>query len=158
MPTLYRWKFLGFSENKEESPYLLRESTEYFKTEEECVMDARGHYKDVKFSYMIVLSVVNEFQASHPEYISLSKRLFSFRDWPPCMPFTGSEMARNGFFYTGEYDKVVCHACGVCLKHWQPGSNVARAHKKQSLNCYFVARLEETFVNAAKKKIDKCDC
>jgi hypothetical protein len=116
MASQYHWKYWGFKQNEDDSPCLLKQSTDSFETELGCVMDARRKYKALKFPYMIVLSVVNEPLAKHVAFRNVDSRVCTFKDWPICMPFTGVEMAAVGFFYTGNSDRVICYSCGIALK------------------------------------------
>ena len=136
----YRWKFWGFQKDPKDNPCLLKESSDYFNTEAECVMDARGQYAQLKFPYMIVMSVVNEPPAKVPYYNTEERRIASFANWPPCMPFTGKEMSDIGFYYTGEYDKVVCFSCGIQVMKWKPFDAPLAEHRRHSPDCHFAKR------------------
>jgi len=152
---LYRWKFWGFPKDGSENPCLLKESTDYFTTEAACVMDARVYYAELKFPYMIVMSVVNEPAAKVPYYNTEERRINSFANWPPCMPFTSRQMSAAGFFYTGEYDKVTCFACGIKLKKWNRHDNPQEQHKKHSPNCYYLG-MRDTSLEKKRVRFE-CD-
>ena len=65
-------------------------------------------------------------------------RLESFKHWP-CQSIVGKEdLARNGFYYLGEGDRVQCVFCNVVLSSWEKGDNVITEHRRHSKNCPFV--------------------
>ena len=132
----YRWKFWGFSNEITENPCVLKESPHYFKTELACMIDAKVNYTDMNVPYTVVVSVVNEPRACFPDYNTMESRMKTFLRWPPCIPFSAVEMAEAGFFYTGQYDKVMCFACGKGFYKWDPKDNPWEQHKKHSPECY----------------------
>ena len=162
--TQYRWKFWGFTENDCEPPYLLRETESSFKTEMECVIDARKHYASLRFPFMIMLSVVTEPVPRHPFFETMSSRLASYQSWPPCMPFKPKEAAEAGFFYTGKADQVTCYSCGESVKQWEQSDKPRSVHKKRSPNCFHLSRNESALsigsvlADSKRKPVFACDC
>lgn len=64
-------------------------------------------------------------------------RLKSFKHWP--IPYVDvRELARDGFYYTGESDRVICNFCKTGLYRWDPNDIVAEEHKKQASQCPWV--------------------
>jgi len=59
---------------------------------------------------------------------SYHNRLDTFRDWPRQIRQKPEEMARSGFFYRGEGDKVRCYYCGCEIRDWYNKDSVDRAH------------------------------
>ena len=51
------------------------------------------------------------------------------------------QLARAGFFYTGEGDKVICPWCNVCLNEWEAFDLAIEEHKRHSLYCDFILML-----------------
>ncbi|NWV00014.1 BIR protein, partial [Upupa epops] len=65
-------------------------------------------------------------------------RMSTFSTFPPNVPVSERSLARAGFYYTGERDKVKCFSCGVTLDSWQPGDNALEKHKQLYPSCSFV--------------------
>ena len=134
----YRWKFWAFPDGLIENPWVLKESPYYFKTEAACVIDAKAHYPGLNILNTVVLSIVNEPRAAFPQYNTIESRKNSFGKWPPCMPFTPTQMSEAGFYYTGRYDQVICFSCGKGLYKWEPKDNPWVEHEKHSPNCHYL--------------------
>ncbi|AII15894.1 IAP [Penaeus monodon nudivirus] len=45
------------------------------------------------------------------------ERLKTFKNWP-ALYVSPKELAKNGFYYTGVEDVVMCFYCGIGLHHW----------------------------------------
>ena len=67
-----------------------------------------------------------------------SVRLSTFHDWPPRAHAQPAELAREGFFFTGLYDRVQCAFCHGFIRNWVPGDNITDEHKKHFPECPFV--------------------
>ncbi|KAM9274031.1 E3 ubiquitin-protein ligase XIAP isoform 1-T5 [Morus bassanus] len=65
-------------------------------------------------------------------------RLRTFVEFPPGCPVSASALARAGFVYTGEGDKVKCFSCDTTVEGWAPGDAAVERHKKLSPNCKFI--------------------
>ena len=65
-------------------------------------------------------------------------RLESFKHWPCQSIVQKEDLARNGFYYLGEGDRVQCVFCNVVLSSWEKGDNVITEHRRHSKNCLFV--------------------
>ncbi|XP_054665463.1 baculoviral IAP repeat-containing protein 1 isoform X2 [Grus americana] len=57
-------------------------------------------------------------------------RLDSFKTWPAEAHVEATALAKAGFFYTGEGDKVQCFNCAGCLKEWEKGEDPMKEHAK----------------------------
>ncbi|XP_014816035.1 PREDICTED: baculoviral IAP repeat-containing protein 1 isoform X2 [Calidris pugnax] len=57
-------------------------------------------------------------------------RLDSFKTWPAEACVEATALAKAGFFYTGEGDKVQCFNCGGCLHKWKEGEDPVEGHAK----------------------------
>ncbi|PKU47518.1 baculoviral iap repeat-containing protein 1 [Limosa lapponica baueri] len=57
-------------------------------------------------------------------------RLDSFKTWPAEARVEATALAKAGFFYTGEGDKVQCFNCGRCLHEWEEGEDPMESHAK----------------------------
>ncbi|KAM6056718.1 E3 ubiquitin-protein ligase XIAP isoform 1-T1 [Theristicus caerulescens] len=71
-------------------------------------------------------------------------RLGTFVEFPLGCPVSASALARAGFVYTGEGDKVKCFSCHTVIEGWAPGDSAVERHKKLSPNCKFIT--ESTFL------------
>lgn len=65
-------------------------------------------------------------------------RLESFKNWPCQSKVRKEDLARNGFYYLGDGDRVQCVFCNVILSCWEKGDNVIAEHRRHSKNCPFV--------------------
>ncbi|KAM6363203.1 baculoviral IAP repeat-containing protein 1 [Pluvialis apricaria] len=57
-------------------------------------------------------------------------RLDSFKTWPAEAPVEATALAKAGFFYTGEGDKVQCFNCARCLQECEEGDDPMEQHAK----------------------------
>ena len=48
------------------------------------------------------------------------------------------ELARTGFYYTGNSDRVICFRCDVNLKDWERVDNAMNEHDKWNSNCEYL--------------------
>lgn len=65
-------------------------------------------------------------------------RLQTYTTFPSYCPVSALTLARAGFFYTGEGDKVRCFSCHATVEGWQRGDSAAGRHKTVSPNCAFI--------------------
>ncbi|XP_009682309.1 E3 ubiquitin-protein ligase XIAP isoform X3 [Struthio camelus] len=71
-------------------------------------------------------------------------RLATFVKFPFDCPVSASALARAGFVYTGEGDKVKCFSCHATIEGWEYGDSAFEKHKNLSPNCKFIT--ESTFL------------
>ncbi|XP_071022976.1 inhibitor of apoptosis protein-like isoform X6 [Oncorhynchus clarkii lewisi] len=64
-------------------------------------------------------------------------RLDSFHSWILSI-ITPSELAKAGFYYLGQGDRVACFTCGGQLSNWEPGDRAVSEHQRHYPNCHFV--------------------
>ncbi|MEQ2165597.1 hypothetical protein GOODEAATRI_018609 [Goodea atripinnis] len=76
-------------------------------------------------------------------------RLESFHSWTLSI-ITPTELARAGFYYLGQGDRVACFSCGgqvgiyeelrtsLMLNNWEPGDRAVSEHQRHYPNCRFV--------------------
>ncbi|XP_061214079.1 E3 ubiquitin-protein ligase XIAP [Neopsephotus bourkii] len=81
---------------------------------------------------------------SDQEWAQEHDRLGSFVAFPLGCPVSATALARAGFVYTGEGDKVKCFSCHTTVEGWEPGDSAVQRHKKLSPNCKFIT--ESTFL------------
>lgn len=82
-----------------------------------------------------------ELSHNYPAYQQFSTyllRLKTFKDWPIALNQKPDEMARAGFFYTGEGDKTKCFFCDGGLKDWEINDDPWEQHAQSFPNCKFV--------------------
>ncbi|NWT04148.1 XIAP ligase, partial [Mionectes macconnelli] len=65
-------------------------------------------------------------------------RLGTFVEFPLDCPVSASALARAGFVYTGEGDKVKCFSCHGTIGGWASGDSALERHKQLSPNCKFI--------------------
>ena len=64
------------------------------------------------------------------------ERLHTFLGkWSKSHVVKPEDLAENGFYYTGDRDKVACVYCRVKLLNWRAGDNPCTEHFKYSPNC-----------------------
>ncbi|XP_068186704.1 baculoviral IAP repeat-containing protein 2 isoform X3 [Antennarius striatus] len=64
-------------------------------------------------------------------------RLDSFHSWTLSI-ITPTELAKAGFYYLGQGDRVACFSCGGQLSNWEPGDRAVSEHQRHYPNCRFV--------------------
>ncbi|XP_015282475.1 PREDICTED: E3 ubiquitin-protein ligase XIAP [Gekko japonicus] len=69
-------------------------------------------------------------------------RLQTFTTFPSHCPVSALTLARAGFFYTGEGDKVRCFSCHATVEGWQQGDSASGRHKTVSPNCAFISGMD----------------
>nr|CAD7399305.1 unnamed protein product [Timema cristinae] len=90
-------------------------------------------------------------QSTH--YRSEDKRLESFRTWPYGHLWPPQDMAKAGFYYLQEGDKVQCAFCNGTVGKWEPGDDPLMEHKRHFPNCPFI--LMHFLVNMSVRR-DTC--
>ncbi|KAF3840815.1 hypothetical protein F7725_006677 [Dissostichus mawsoni] len=65
------------------------------------------------------------------------RRLDSFHPWTLSI-ITPSELAKAGFYFLGQGDRVACFSCGGQLSNWEPGDRAVSEHQRHYPNCRFV--------------------
>ena len=69
-----------------------------------------------------------------------SARLRTYHDWPYNTPHPKC-LAKAGFFYFGDTDKVQCAYCLCVFTRWSPFDQPAMVHKAWQPNCPFVTKM-----------------
>ncbi|KAL0994988.1 hypothetical protein UPYG_G00130310 [Umbra pygmaea] len=64
-------------------------------------------------------------------------RLDSFHSWSVSI-ILPAELAKAGFYYLGQGDRVACFTCGGQLSNWEPGDRAVSEHQRHYPNCRFV--------------------
>ncbi|XP_065218477.1 E3 ubiquitin-protein ligase XIAP-like [Planococcus citri] len=78
------------------------------------------------------------------EYKMEESRLSSFDDfWPQSATKTPQQLARAGFFNTGDIDdEVQCFECGITIMNWKADDDVWFKHTRQNPKCEFVFKVK----------------
>uniref|UniRef100_T1JFM1 RING-type domain-containing protein n=1 Tax=Strigamia maritima TaxID=126957 RepID=T1JFM1_STRMM len=74
---------------------------------------------------------------SFGNFLSEAERLKTFRGWPSKV-VKPEDLARNGFFYLKDEDKVQCFFCRGVVGQWEDGDNPAIEHRKHFRSCPFI--------------------
>lgn len=64
-------------------------------------------------------------------------RLDTFQNWT-LATITPAELAKAGFYYLSQGDRVGCFSCGGHLSNWEPGDRAVSEHQRHYPNCRFV--------------------
>lgn len=68
----------------------------------------------------------------------LKNRLETFADWPIPYIIQPEDLAREGFFFLKDGDKVECYVCHGVLNKWRMGDEAYSEHKKHFPHCILV--------------------
>uniref|UniRef100_A0AAY4A6I6 CARD domain-containing protein n=1 Tax=Denticeps clupeoides TaxID=299321 RepID=A0AAY4A6I6_9TELE len=86
-------------------------------------------------------------------------RLDSFQNWT-LSTITPAELAKAGFYYLGQGDRVACFTCGGQLSNWEPGDRALSEHQRHYPNCRFV-RAENVpagpLTNVSNSAMQQCE-
>ncbi|XP_039289267.1 death-associated inhibitor of apoptosis 2 [Nilaparvata lugens] len=89
-------------------------------------------------------------QLSRPPIIdyqqSEAARLESFTNWPKAYIVTPESLARAGFFYIHQSDKVQCAFCDGIVSHWEAGDIPEEEHERHFPHCRFIQMLRSNGV------------
>ena len=82
----------------------------------------------------------SEVHSSQPvqQMRSEEARLMTYKRWPSHAAVSPQDLARAGFFYTGNADRVQCAFCHHVFRNWEPGDNPTFEHKRHFPRCPFV--------------------
>lgn len=74
-----------------------------------------------------------------PDYNFEDIRLTTYDDWQ--VPFISKNtLAKIGFYFLQDEDKVKCHFCKIIVKKWENGDNPIEEHLKWSPSCRLLRR------------------
>ncbi|NXW87293.1 BIR7B protein, partial [Alopecoenas beccarii] len=76
----------------------------------------------------------------NPEMVTEEMRLTTFRNWPQYIDVHPEQLARAGFFYTGQGDVVRCFYCDGAVRNWSFRDDPWREHAKWYPQCEFLLR------------------
>lgn len=70
---------------------------------------------------------------------SIGDRLNSFQHFPRSEEISAERLARAGFYFTGEADKVRCFSCHATVEDWNRGDTPLNRHQQASPDCKFLS-------------------
>ncbi|KFP55310.1 Baculoviral IAP repeat-containing protein 7-B [Cariama cristata] len=79
-------------------------------------------------------------EPEYPEMVTEEMRLSTFQNWPQYTDMRPEQLARAGFFYTGQGDVVRCFYCDGGVRNWSFGDDPWREHAKWYPGCEFLLR------------------
>ena len=75
-------------------------------------------------------------------YFKYDDRIFTFKNlWPKTHSMKAEDLAKAGFVYTGEGEKVSCPWCNIILTDWDPFDEAFAEHRRHSPHCDFILML-----------------
>ncbi|NWI56559.1 BIR7B protein, partial [Calyptomena viridis] len=77
-------------------------------------------------------------EPEYPEMVTEEMRLSTFQNWPQNSDLHPEQLARAGFFYTGQGDVVRCFYCDGGVRSWSFGDDPWREHAKWYPECEFL--------------------
>ncbi|KAJ8390096.1 hypothetical protein AAFF_G00111100 [Aldrovandia affinis] len=72
------------------------------------------------------------------DWSTMDARLHSFRLFPGPQKVSAERLARAGFYFTGEADRVRCFSCRQTVENWRPGDVPAERHQEASPACKYL--------------------
>ncbi|NXO56196.1 BIR7B protein, partial [Aramus guarauna] len=90
-------------------------------------------------------------EPEYPEMVTEEMRLTTFQNWPQHTDVHPEQLARAGFFYTGQGDVVRCFYCDGGVRNWSFGHDPWREHAKWYPGCEFLLQSRGTeFVSSVQ--------
>jgi hypothetical protein len=117
----------------------LMQSTTYYKSRDLCAEEGLRHippFTTPRSDYLIVEAYPVHLVGKG--YRLESERLKSFTHWPKYMLPTSKDMAKAGFYYLGQGDRVRCFTCGLVLRNWKPTDDAWNEHMTHATDCLFL--------------------
>lgn len=78
------------------------------------------------------------------DWSSISARIDSFRHFPRVKEVSAERLARAGFYYTGESDRVRCYSCHQTVENWSSADTPVNRHRQASPACKFLSCVHRT--------------
>ncbi|XP_045887027.1 E3 ubiquitin-protein ligase XIAP isoform X2 [Micropterus dolomieu] len=86
-----------------------------------------------------------DLETDYPEDFSLmNSRLESFRGSSLAQQMSAERLARAGFYFTGQADRVRCFSCQKTVENWCMGDAPVERHKEVSPSCRFLSCTHRT--------------
>ena len=101
-----------------------------------------------------MLNPVNFVLQENCHYMSEHARLASYRhaNWPSTVPLTPQELAKAGWFYVGQQDRVQCPWCSGSFFRWMPGHSAFGEHRRHFPECTFVVG----YMQRSQEPVERC--
>lgn len=88
-----------------------------------------------------------------PMFASMTKRMKTFKMWPPGIKQRPTELAEAGLYYTDVSDHVKCYHCGNGFTGWWPDDDPWEEHIRHFPNCFHVKLMKDkSYIDEVKKK------
>ncbi|XP_052131283.1 E3 ubiquitin-protein ligase XIAP-like [Frankliniella occidentalis] len=114
----------------------------------------------VPASSLDTLGVVEKLYPLYPKYALYESRMKTFDSWPVGLALKPCDLARAGWFYSGNGDVLLCHHCGGKVEKLHAKIAVCdlwKMHAKAVPTCEFVlVHKGILFVRAASKWSETC--
>lgn len=81
------------------------------------------------------------------DFSLMNSRLDSFRGSSLAQQISAERLARAGFYFTGEADRVRCFSCRKTVENWCRGDTPVERHKEVSPSCRFLSCTHRTNCN-----------
>ncbi|XP_076877856.1 E3 ubiquitin-protein ligase XIAP [Brachyhypopomus gauderio] len=72
------------------------------------------------------------------DWSAMSARLSSFCSFPKVKEVSAERLARAGFYFTGQADRVRCYSCRQTVENWHQGDTPVQRHHEVSPTCTFL--------------------
>ena len=88
--------------------------------------------------YHIIKQMAGDKISIQEQMMFEGNRLCSFQAWPTNAKAYAFQLARSGFYYSGEADEVICFACKGRIRDWQNRDIPMQKHLERYPSCPFV--------------------
>ena len=112
--------------------------TEPWKQGSQKFLDMIEEFDAKGLDYHIIKQMAGDDISIQEKMMFEGNRLISFQTWPPNANAYAFQLARSGFYYSGDSDEVICFACEGRIRDWQKKDNPMQKHIQQFPNCPFV--------------------
>ena len=112
--------------------------TEPWKQGSQKFLDMIEEFDAKGLDYHIIKQMAGDDISIQEKMMFEGNRLISFQTWPPNANAYAFQLARSGFYYSGDSDEVICFACEGRIRDWQKKDNPMQKHIQRFPNCPFV--------------------
>ena len=88
--------------------------------------------------YHIIKQMAGDTISVQEQMMFEGNRICSFQAWPPNAKAYAFQLARSGFYYSGEAYEVVCFVCEGRIRDWQDKDMPMQKHIERYPSCPFV--------------------
>lgn len=79
-----------------------------------------------------------QIETDNADWSAMNTRLSSFQAFPHSEQVPAERLARAGFYFTGESDRVCCFSCKHTIDNWRQGDSPVERHQSVSPACMFL--------------------